>query len=257
MEPSRLRCILVVANGPAKRVGPSGIMIGRQKDCDIVSLDPKISRRHALVRLTANAAELVPIGRTPIEVNGKPWDRVRELADGDTLAMPGLTLTVQIRIMRLDANAPAMLRLERVRGGSFGIVHSPFVLGGADSDDLIVKRWPPAAIRLHVAQRQLFVAVTSGKAMRNDIELQPGGLEPLAVDDTLTYRKERFIVRHAGSQAEATTSLAGIDDLPTRVSVEMLPRGGRVVFAVGDGEHSVYLADRQLDLLIALLRPPE
>jgi hypothetical protein len=37
----------------------------------------------------------------------------------------------------------------------------------------------------------------------------------------------------------------------------MLPRGGRVVFTVAGGDHAVYLADRRLDLLIALLRPPE
>ena len=256
MEPARLRCTLSVAGGPSKRVGANGIIIGRHKDCDIVSGDPEISRRHALVRLTQNGAEIIPLGRTPIEVNGKPRDRIHELADGDTLVMPGLTLAVEIRINRMDPDAPAALRLERVRGGSFGIVHSPFVLGGADTDDLIIKRWPPSAVRLHLAQHELFVEVMSGKAQRNNDEIEPGALEPLAVNDTLTYRKERFIVRSAGALAEATTNVAGVHDLPRRVEIEMLPRGGRVVVTIGDGERAVYLADRQLDFVLALLRPP-
>jgi hypothetical protein len=37
----------------------------------------------------------------------------------------------------------------------------------------------------------------------------------------------------------------------------MLPRGGRVVFDLRDGQRAVYLADRGLDFITALLRPPE
>jgi len=248
--------MVVVGDGPSKRVGPKGLLVGRQKDCDIVSLDPEISRRHALIRLTPDCAEIIPLGRTPIEINGKPRDRVHALADGDTIVMPGLQLAVQIRVARVDVDGAAAFRLVRTRGGSFGIVHSPFVLGGGDTDDLIIKRWPPAAIRIHVAQRELFVEVMTGKATCNARELGPGSLEPFAIGDTLTYRKEQFVVRSVDAAAEATTNIAGVDDLPTEIVIEMLPRGGRVVMSVGDGERAVYLADRQLDLVIALLRPP-
>ena len=255
MEPSRVRCILAVAGGPSRRVGPNGVLIGRQRDCDIVAPDPSVSRRHALVRLTADGAEVVPLGRAPIAINGKPCDRARELSDGDELALAGLVLAVQIQAQRPDAKAPATFRLERVRGGSFGIVHSPFVIGGGETDDLIVKRWPAAALRLHVAQGELFVECTAGKAMRNGAELEVGALEPLGVGDELGYRKETFHVQLAKTRV-ATTAVRGEAGLPSRVTVEMLPRGGRVVFTVGDRESSVYLADRRLDLVIALLRPP-
>jgi hypothetical protein len=40
------------------------------------------------------------------------------------------------------------------------------------------------------------------------------------------------------------------------VVIEMLPRGGRVVMSVAGREHAVFLADRRLDLIVALLRPP-
>ena len=255
MEPSRVRCILAVAGGPSRRVGPNGVLIGRQRDCDIVAPDPSVSRRHALVRLTAEGAEVVPLGRAPIAINGKPYDRARELADGDELQLAGLELTVEIQAQRPDTQAPATFRLERVRGGSFGIVHSPFVIGGDETDDLIVKRWPAHALRMHVAQGELYVEVASGKATRNGVELETEALEPLAVGDQLGYRKETFVVQLA-KHRDATTAVLGDHALPRRVAVEMLPRGGRVVFTVGDRESVVYLADRRLDLVIALLRPP-
>jgi hypothetical protein len=248
--------MLVVPDGPSRRVGPNGVLIGRQHDCDIVALDPSVSRRHALIRLTAEGAEVVPLGRAPVAVNGKPCDRVHDLADGDLLELPGLTLTVQVAAQRPDATAPSTFSLERPRGGSFGIVHSPFVIGGGETDDLIVKKWPAQALRFHVAQGELFVEATTDKATKNGAELEAGVLEPLAVDDELGFEQEAFVVRRGGNH-DATTAVAGLQGLPRKVVVEMLPRGGRVVFSCSDGDHAVYLADRRLDLIIALLRPPE
>lgn len=250
-------CTLVVAGGVSRRVGQNGVLIGRERDCDLVTLDPRVSRRHALVRLTPDGAEVVPLGRGPIEINSKARERVHPLADGDRLAIPGLMLTIELRTRRVeqDHDATARFRLERVRGGTFGIVHSPFVLGGGQSDDLIMKSWPENALRLHVAQRNLFIEVVHGKASRNGVELAAGALEPLAIDDELVYRKETLVVR-AASPDDATTAVVVGDDLPVCVAIDMLPRGGRVAFSVADGTRSVYLADRKLDLLIALLRPP-
>jgi hypothetical protein len=151
-------------------------------------------------------------------------------------------------------SAQAAFRIERARGGSFGIVHSPFVIGGADTDDLIVKGWPAAALHLHLAQGELFVVVNSGRATRNDAELATGALEPLVEGDVLGYRKETFSIRHATSHV-ATTAV-GLHGMPKRVVIEMLPKGGRVVFSMADGDHAVYLADRRFDLMVALLRPP-
>jgi len=246
----------VVDGGASRRVGPNGLLIGRQQDCDLVAHDPRVSRRHALVRLTADAAEVVPLGRTPIEINGKPRDRPHGVHDGDRISLPGLTLVVELRAQAPDAGAGARFALERAGGGTFGIAHSPFVIGGSAMDDLIVKRWPPHALRIHVAQRELFVEVATGKATRNGAAIAAEALEPLEVGDRLDYRKESFVVRALEAGHAHTTAIGGSGDLPSRIAVELLPRGGRVVFAIGDGERVVYLADRQLDLVIALLRPP-
>jgi hypothetical protein len=257
MEPPRLRCVVVVAGGPSRRVGPGGLLIGRQRDCDIVAGDPSVSRRHALVRLTGDGAEVVPLGRAPIDVNGEPAAAPRALADGDELRLPGLALTVQIALPRPGQAAPARFALERPGGGSFGIAHSPFVIGGGEADDLIVAGWPPSVLVLHVAQGELFVEARDASAARNGapLELVPDMLEPLAAGDRLTCRGETFVIAQAGGRA-ATTAVGHTGELPARVSIEMLPRGGRVVFVIGGREHAVYLADRRFDLMVALLRPP-
>jgi hypothetical protein len=230
-------------------------LIGRKQDCDLVSDDPSVSRRHALVRLTAEGAELVPLGRGPVELNGKKLDKPAALADGDELGVPGLVLEVHIDAQRPDAKASSSWRLERERGGSFGLVHSPFVIGGDEGDDLIVKRWPDHALRFHVAQGELYLEPTVAKVLRNGAEVEVGAMEPLLVTDQVNFRKETFIVRQA--PRDATTAVAGLHDLPTRVAIEMLPRGGWLVLQTAEGERAVFLADKRLDLVIALLRPPE
>jgi hypothetical protein len=255
MEASRLRCVVVLPDGPSRRVGPSGLVIGRQRDCDIVAIDPSVSRRHALIRLVADGVEVLPLGRGPISVNGKKTDRPTPLADGDRIGVPGLEVTVQVEAQRPDTATNASYRLDRARGGGFGIVHSPFVVGGGDTDDLIVKKWPAAALRLHLAQGDLYLEATAAKTQLNGRELEPGAMEPVVAGDEIEFRKEVFVVRQAAH--DATTAATFLTDLPRRVVVEMLPRGGRVVFTVSDGERAVFLADRRLDLVIALLRPPD
>lgn len=256
MTVQRVRCVLAVSGGPSRRVGPGGTLIGRQADCDIVTADPSASRRHALVRLTADGAEVVPLGRAPIEIDRKLVDRPTPLADGTRLGVPGLELVVELAMQRPDPNAIAGWRLERPRGGSFGIAHTPFVIGGDATDDLIVKRWPAHALYVHVAGGELFVEVKVGRATKNGVMIETDTMEPLGANDELVYRKDTFVVRQPALR-EATTMAAGMFALPSKITIEMLPRGGRVVFTMHDGDRKVVLADRRLDLMIALVRPPE
>lgn len=249
-----MRCIVNVAGGLSRRVGPGGLLIGRKPDCDVVADDPSVSRRHALVRLTADGAELVPLGRGALELNGRRCDRPTPLDDGDRLTLPGLALEVRITAQRPDRAASSSWRLARERGGSFGIVHSPFAIGGGDSDDLIVQRWPEHALRFHVAQGELYVEAAAAKATRNGAALPPGALEQVFAGDRIAFRREAFTASQV--VRDATTAVAGLADLPSRVLIEILPRGGRVVFSMADGDRAVFLADRRLDLIVALLRPP-
>jgi len=250
-----VRCTVDVVDGPSRRVGPSGLLIGRARDCDIVASDPSISRRHALVRLTSDGAEVVPLGRAPVDVNGTPSDKPRALADGDELCLPGVTLVIAIRVPRPDLAARTGFVLERARGGSFGIVHTPFWLGGGDADDLIVKQWPARTLALHLAEGELYVELIEGDARCNGEPVERGALVPLAIGDRLACRGEELSVRR-GEDHDATTAVRGAE-LPGRVEIEMLPRGGRIVFTTAAGERPVYLADRRFDLVVALARPPD
>lgn len=247
--------MLVVSGGPSRRVGTNGVLIGREQDCDVVGADPTLSRRHALVRRTATGAEVLPLGRQPVNVNGKDFHKPRELADGDKIALPGLKLSVQISEQRPDPHARATFRLQHGQD-SFGVTHSPFVVGGHDSDDLIMPKWPAHALALHVAQRELFVEVSKGKATRNGVAIEPETLEPLVRGDELAYRGRSFTIHESIPNAAATTALSSTTKLPTKVTIEMLPRGGRVAFVLDDGTRTVFLHDRRLDFLMALLRPP-
>lgn len=253
MEPPRLRCNVVVPNGASRRVGANGILIGRQGDCDIVATDPQISRRHALVRLTSEGAEVVPLGRGPIELNGKESTTPLSLANGDVLRMPGLELHIEISIPAPQRDAPAAFLLVR-NANNFRISHTPFTLGSGDTDDLIIKAWPPSALAFHLAQGELFVEAHDDAAVRSGQPLGADMLEPLVVGDTITYRGDTFAIAAAPGRV-ATTAVGSTTPLPTKVEIEMLPRGGRVLFTVGGREHAVYLADRRFDLLVALLRP--
>jgi FHA domain len=231
--------MLVMRDGASRRVGPNGVLIGRQADCDLVASDPALSRRHALVRVTSEGAEVLPLGRGPVEVNGTPHDRARSLADGDEIAVPGLALRVELAVDDVTVDA---FVLERDGGAALGIGHTPFRIGGAPTDDVILAGWPPSLLVLHLADGRLFVESAE----------QPGELRPAAIGERIACRGEAFTVTAATT---AQTTAAG-DDLPSAVEIELLPRGGLVLLRIGGSSHTVFLADRRLDLVIALLQPP-
>lgn len=54
----------------------------------------------------------------------------------------------------------------------------------------------------------------------------------------------------------ASTAPHADDPLPRKVIVQVLARGGKVTFELDQEERVAYLAERRLDLLILLLRPP-
>ncbi len=255
VDAPRIRCQLVLADGVARRVGPAGLTIGRQPDCDLVTDDPVASRRHALVRLTIVGAEVVPLGKGPVEVNGVATTAITALADGDRLAVPGLALAVQVRVARPNPDAGAGFQLTRLRGGSFGLGHSPFVVGGGGGDDLVVKRWPPGALRLHQIDGELYAEAVVGGVTVDGAALAVGEVAPVAPGAQLALAGEVFVVA-APPAALPVTAEAAARGLPTAVAIETLPRGGRVVFTLADGARAVFLADRRLDLLVALARPP-
>ncbi|MEO8553381.1 MAG: FHA domain-containing protein, partial [Kofleriaceae bacterium] len=233
MEPRRLRCMLVLPDGPARRVGPAGALLGRQGDCDLVTADPRASRRHALVRLTSEGGELVSLGREPATRNGKPVERAA-IAHGDTIGVPGLTVTVELEAEPPSGRADAALVLARARGGSFGISHTPFVIGGDPDADLMIKDWP-IVVRVHVVDGAPWIELVTGEAALEHGQggaeretLAPGELVALAIGDSIDAAAERFTVARPTGAAATTAVGAQARELPSRVEIEILPRGGWV-----------------------------
>jgi hypothetical protein len=83
------------------------------------------------------------------------------------------------------------------------LLHTPFVAGGGDTDDLSLERWPAGALRFHLAQGELFVEVTTGTATRNGDPLETDSLVALGVGDVLGYRDDSFEI--AGGEPAHTT----------------------------------------------------
>jgi hypothetical protein len=243
---------VISPDGVSRRVGSQGLLIGRDPACDIVVTDPAISRRHSLIRASTDGVELVPLGRLPVGHNGRACERAQLLADGDRIEVAELVFTVKVALPA-PRHTPVGFRLVRGRS-SFALSHTPFVAGGGDTDDLILERWPASALRFHLAQGELFLEVVAGIATRNGEPLEGDALVALDVGDVVGYGSDTFEI--AGGDRAHTTVVLGADALPSRVVVEMLPRGGRVAFSLPSGERTVYLADRRLDLIAALVRPP-
>jgi hypothetical protein len=253
VDDSRFRCALLTSDGASVRVGPQGLLIGREHGCDVLIADPAISRRHVLIRVGAEGAEIVPLGRVPVQLNGQTCSRPQALANGDRLQVADQTFVVEVDV---PARSTPTTGYRLVRGGSsFAIAHTPFQVGGATTDDLTITGWPAGALRFHVAQNELFVEVLHGSAILGDQPVEAGTMEAIDVGDVFEYLDEKIAVVKASDRAHTTVAVS-IHALPSKVTVELLPRGGRVVFTMPDGDHAVYLADRRLDLVMALLKPP-
>jgi len=239
-----IRCMLVVPDGPSRRVTAKGVIIGRQADCDVVGLDPEMSRRHALVRISPQGVEVLPIGGT-VSINDTRTHHPQIVEDGALLGFPGLELRVEI-----DADTepttpnPSDFVVERTRGGTFGFPQSTFAIGGSEEDDLYLEGWPAAALAFHRDGDQLYV-------------VEDGERRPISIDEPVVFRDEQFAIRAVGARAAITTGASGAGELPRDIVIEMLPRGGLIVFTIADGERTVYFPDRRFDLMMALLQPPQ
>jgi len=248
--------MVVMPAGPSRKVGLDGLIIGRHSECDIVASDPAMSRRHALIRVTSDGVELVPLGTGPVSVNGTPTDRPHMLAHGDRLAFPGLALHVEIEDAPASETANGFM-IERAGGGRFGLGSRSFSVGGGANDDLYIDDLPASALVFSTAAGGPRVELRAGDATHDGVPLERGVAIALSVGESVTCGDETFTIVAAGDHADATTAVGGGEEMPHAIVIEMLPRGGLVMFSLASGTRSVYLADRRFDLLLALLRPPE
>jgi hypothetical protein len=80
---------MVLAEGKRMLIGPSGAVIGRSRDCDIVMSDPNVSRRHAEIRPDGRSGWTIEdLGSTNgVKVNGQRIGGAAALSPGDRVAL--------------------------------------------------------------------------------------------------------------------------------------------------------------------------
>jgi hypothetical protein len=229
--------------GVRTKLRAGGSLIGRDSTSDIVIHSEHVPARHAVLLAGAQGTEIVVIAGPPLSINGRVAGRKERLSHGDVLSIAGRDL-----VHEWEADPPLSNWLLELDDRKFGVVRSPFSIGGSESDDLVVASWPSGAVRLYVAGADLLLEPTTlvtvaGRATDEHVSMRDR--------DTIVLGDVRLRARRAGG--EATT--IGESAQPGRVVLEMLPNGGLLTLEHW-GSHAVWLADRRCDLVAALLQPP-
>ena len=243
-------------DGPDGRVliRRGSLLLGRSPDCDVVLPDATVSRHHALLRVGDGGVELVPLGRAPVLRNGAPCAAVTALREGDALSVCGH----DFRLVATPAPpepAPALVwALTRSGAAQHRVKESPFTVGGAASDHLVVEGWPPAALTFTVAPRSLALEANVA-GVRCGHALAEGEVTAVAPGARIALDGQELRVLALGHDPEAPTAPLPTPDLPRRATLLFLPRGGRLTLDVGGRELTAWLADRRCDLIATLLEP--
>ncbi|MDB4930636.1 MAG: Inner rane component of cytoplasmic domain [Myxococcaceae bacterium] len=237
-------------------IGAWPVLIGRNPDCNLVLEQPEISRHHLLVRLGANGAEMLPLGRGPVRLNGTPCTALSPLAAGDRIEVGEWTFVVGEGEAEYSPRASEVAWcLERQSGLLHLVVASTFRVGGGAVDDLIVPGWEPTVFSLTLRSGPpVLTALREGVSCGHPLEV--GERVAVAEDTLIVYRSEEFRVRARLARAEAETFTAVRPRHAMVAMLEFLPRGGRLTLEIGGRLHVAMLADRRCDLVASLLQPP-
>lgn len=248
-----LRCSLVLPDGLRVPIKASGVCIGRSVECDVGLDDEHISRRHAQLTPTADAVELLPLGRNPVAVNGVAHAAAVTLAHGDHVQIADQRFTVEI-VADVAAAEPARWTIEHA-GIWHAIARAGFTIGGADGDDLRVPGSADGAARLHPVQEGLFLEADDGEGvLLNGAPVAAGSVEPIGEGDRVAIGDVEFTAhRRSGAGVTPTRALVVF---PERVELRLLARGGRLAMWFAGVERTLVVSERRLELLAVLLRPP-
>jgi pSer/pThr/pTyr-binding forkhead associated (FHA) protein len=88
---------LLLYEGRRLVVGPTGVTLGRSRECDIVLGDPNISRQHAEIRPRGGSWVLTDLGSTNGScLNGTRIDRPEVLKAGDEVELGTTTIRFEL-----------------------------------------------------------------------------------------------------------------------------------------------------------------
>lgn len=252
---------LRASDSVARRITPAGILIGRSPRCDLVVPSDRVSRRQALVYLSDRGPSLEVLGRAKTTVGGEDVARARALEPGDRITIADLQLEVECErhaSAGIAAGTPVWV-LEGPSGTLFGVVRSPYLVGGGHEDDLRVEGWPPCALCFVMSPDGKLAVVPEVEVFADGEPLEPGQQTAVRGGATLELAGQRVRVVTGGQFASGSTGVElPVSSAITSARLEFLPRGGRLQVELATGDvHAVYLPDRRCDLIAILLQPPE
>lgn len=244
------------SDGGRVLIGPASVLVGRSPDCDIVIADPRASRHHALFRAAEEGVEVLPFGRQPVAVNGVEHVTPTMLRTGDRVTCAGLDFVILEARPSQMPDPDVLWGIERTPGALFRVAQSPFRVGGAADDHLIVVGWPATVLALHLVGNALDL-----EALRDGVTvgapLVPGECVHLNPGARITYGSQSLRVMALPRDPTKVTDVSAQEIAPTGAELRFLPRGGRLTVRYGQRALSVYLADRRCDLVASLLQPPQ
>lgn len=237
-------------------IGAWAVLIGRSPDCNIVLEGAEFSRHHLLVRLGSAGAELLPLGRQPVKVNGTECSRLMRLRAGDRIEVGPWTFQLgEGELANLPRVTERAWFLERQPGLLHLVTGPRFRVGGGADDDLIVEGWEPSVLVIHQGTGAPVL-----EALRRGVDcgrpLAPGERIALAEGVCVTWRGDALTVRVKVPQAGVETRHATLPAHAVLVLLEFMPRGGQLTVEVGGLLHTTQLSERRCDLVACLLQPP-
>jgi Protein of unknown function (DUF3662)/FHA domain len=94
---SRVQTALVILEGKRLVIGPTGAILGRSRQCDVVVNDPNVSRQHAEIRPRGGSWVLHDLGSTNgSSLNGRRIEGPEVLKRGDEIELGTSSLTFEL-----------------------------------------------------------------------------------------------------------------------------------------------------------------
>lgn len=238
---------LEAPDGGRLRVGSGGVLVGRDRRCDLLLDDPSASRQHALFLGNQRGARVMALGRADVLVNGEQV-RTHVLRAGDVVGLPGLALRV------VSGGGEGARARWTVSTGGLRVPVADAGLRIGLGSDVAVSGWEgavslvPEGDRLRVTCARPFVRngvhcqSASVLCLAGDVLVPVGGGTPLSLDEIAV---------------DAPVTSPSSDGWPTSIDLQLLARGGRIAVAFDNTVMVAYLPERRFALVVGLLRPPD
>lgn len=243
-------------------VGPAGVNVGRDAlQCGLVIPDTPanrmVGRRQAFLVPHQGSLHLINLGQNPTYVNGGAVVGTAELGHGAVLQFEESPVAITVSSSGVEpttAKRKVAWRLDGKQGQTYGVVRTPFCVGGGARDQVHVEGWSEAVLRFHLAQDALYLE-PQGTILCNGVPLDEAEHRSMNHGDELEVAGRVFVVMAMAAGGPATTVVKARETLPLEVELRFLPRGANLVVTFVDSTANALLSEKQADLAGALLQP--